>query len=417
MPPAITLEGVSKRYRIFRSQKERVKRILTLGRAKAGRDFWALKNVDLEIEPGTALGILGRNGAGKSTLLKLISGVMQPTSGTVRVNGRLVALLQLGAGFNDDFTGRENIMLNGLILGIERKEMLERSDEIEAFADIGEFIDQPLKTYSSGMRARLGFAVAVNVKPDILLVDESLSTGDAVFKARGIQKMRDLRDSGVTVLFVTHSTNQVQNFCNEAALIHKGKLISRGDTNEVIDNYRELVSREAEKRKNRRGLEVDSAFELATPNFESPRRGTGEARIQAVELLDEGGRPTDVVSPESNLTVRVHAHYAKAVDESAIGIVLSNEDGLDVFSTNTTLEKTPIGSRRADERIVVDFTFPAPLRNGRYSVAVSQKSKGSDLDRIDVAAVFKVPRPSSRGAIEGLVHLPTQVRLFEPDGE
>jgi ABC-type polysaccharide/polyol phosphate transport system ATPase subunit len=157
--PAVSLEAVSKRYHIFENRRDQLKRVLSFGKSKAGSEFWALKNVNLEVEPGTALGLLGRNGAGKTTLLQIVSGVLQPTSGTARVNGRLVALFQLGAGFNDDFTGRENVMMNGLILGIEREEMLERFDEIEAFADIGEFMYQPVRTYSSGMRARLGFAV------------------------------------------------------------------------------------------------------------------------------------------------------------------------------------------------------------------------------------------------------------------
>jgi ABC-2 type transport system ATP-binding protein len=250
MMPVVSLEGVSKKYGIFSNQRERLKRVLTFGKSKVGRDFWALHDVNLEVEPGTALGVLGRNGAGKSTLLKLISGVVQPTSGTVRVHGRLAALLQLGAGFNDEFTGQENVILNGLILGIGRREMLERFDEIEAFADIGEFMYQPLKNYSSGMRGRLGFAVAVSVKPDILLVDESLSTGDAVFKAKAIQKMRELRDSGATILFVSHSTQQVRDFCTEAALLHKGRLVSRGDTREVVNHYQSLFQADAVQRRN-----------------------------------------------------------------------------------------------------------------------------------------------------------------------
>lgn len=437
---AVSLEGVSKRYRIFSGQRERIRNLLSFGKDKSNQDFWALKDIDLEVTPGTALGILGRNGAGKSTLLKIVSGVLQPTRGTVRVNGRLVALLQLGAGFNDDFTGRENVMLNGLILGIERKEMLSRLDEIEDFAEIGKFMHQPLKTYSSGMRARLGFAVAVNVEPDILLVDEALSTGDALFKAKGIQKMRELRDAGTTILFVSHSANQVSNFCTEAALLHKGNLISRGDTSEVIDRYQALMSQAAAQRKNGRdsdqqvGYEIsrDGEDELDVPEFRGSsmlggqssalRHGTGEARIQDVELLDESGRSVsevDEVDPESNLTVRVHVQYAKAVDKSVVNITLRNEAGLDVFSTNTRLEDTPIKERGAGERVIVDFTFRVLLKNGRYSVVASvldSKAKNDlYMDWIGVAAVFKVSRPSDRGAFAGLVHLPTQVKLFEPD--
>ncbi len=432
--PVVSLEEVSKKYRIFPSTRAQLKRVLSLGKSKAEHEFWALKDVNMEVEPGTALGILGRNGAGKSTLLKIVSGVLQPTYGKVRVDGRLVALLQLGAGFNDEFTGRENVTLNGLILGIDRKEMLNRFDEIAAFADIGEFMEQPLKTYSSGMRARLGFAVAVNVKPDILLVDEALSTGDAVFKAKGIQKMRDLRDSGATILFVSHSATQVKNFCTEATLLHKGSLVARGETSEVIDYYEALVSKSATKQNGQPGPAQPSNFDLGddeeedlkTPdskasaldiNSTSLRHGTGEAKIQSVEVLDESGRPVDPVDPDSMLTIRAHVQYTQAVDDSAVGIVLRNRGGLDIFSTSTAVEGTPIGSRNAGERVIVDFSFRVPLKHGRYSVAafVSRSGAKVDLDWVGVAAVFKMSRPSGRGNFAGLVDLPTQVRLEEPD--
>ena len=418
---AVSLKGVSKRYRIYSSSRERLKGALTLGRG-AGTDFWALKDINLDVEPGTALGVLGRNGAGKSTLFKTISGVLQPSTGTVQVNGRMVALFQLGAGFSDDFTGRENILLNGMILGIDRREMLELFDEIAAFADIGEFMDQPLKTYSSGMRARLGFAVAVNVKPDVLLVDETLSTGDAVFKARGIQKMRELRDSGATILFVSHSSSQVRNFCTEAVLLHKGKLVSRGEAAEVADEYHELVSRAARKQKAKlEGLFGDDMIEetddLSGPDLKvrvSQTNGSGEARLGEVEVLDDAGSPVEVASPDSNLTIRVPVHYAHDVENSAVSIVLNDEAGLEVFSTSTDLEDVPLGDRRSGDRALVEFNFPIPLKNGRYSVSAAvTRGKNASLDRVGVAAVFKVSRPRDRGAFPGLVHLPTRVTVHE----
>jgi ABC-2 type transport system ATP-binding protein len=420
---AVSLRGVSKRYRIYSSPRERLKGALTFGRG-AGRDFWALKDIDLDVEKGTALGVLGRNGAGKSTLFRTISGVLQPSTGTVQVNGRMVALFQLGAGFNDEFTGRENILLNGLILGIERREMLELYDEIAAFADIGEFMDQPLRTYSSGMRGRLGFAVAVNVKPEVLLVDETLSTGDAVFKARGIQKMRELRDSGATILFVSHSASQVRNFCTEAVLLHKGQLVSRGESGEVADEYHELVSRAARKQKAKlEGLFGEEMFEeaddLAGPDLRrvsQARNGSGEARVGDVEVLDDAGSPVDVVTPDSNLTVRVPVHYARDVEGSAVSIVVNNEAGLEVFSTSTDLEDVPLGDRRSGERAVVEFHFPVPLKNGRYSVSAAvTRGRNASLDHVGVAAVFKVSRPPDRGVFPGLVHLPTRVTVHEAD--
>lgn len=434
--PAITLQNISKLYRIYPRQRDRVKDLVSFGGKKHSREFWALKDVGFSVEPGTSMGIMGRNGAGKSTLLKIISGVLQPTTGTREINGRLAALLQLGAGFNGEFTGRENVLLNGLILGIDRREMMERFDEIETFADIGEFMDQPVKTYSSGMRARLGFAVAVNVQPDILIVDETLSVGDAVFKHMGLQKMRELRDSGTTILFVSHSLGLVKSFCSEAVLLHKGRMISHGDTAEVIDRYNALVSStEVQKSAGLLGsgekinYDVDDeGEEYAAPTFkENPelkrrvsslRHGTGEARVSNVEVLDETGARTESVKPDSTVTLRVHLEYAEDVPESLLNITLRNKGGLDVFSTSTGAEKTPLGSRAKGERVVVDFTLKVPLQHGAYSVttAVSHVlNQRVHLDWLDVAAVFKVERPDDRAAFKGLFHIPTKVEVHSPD--
>ena len=338
--PAVSVKGVSKRYRIFRSGRDRLKETLSFGRKKYGRDFWALKDINLEVEPGTTLGIVGRNGAGKSTLLSIIAGIRQPTTGTVEVNGRMVALSGLGAGFNSEFTGRENIMINGLILGIERREMLERFDDIAAFADIGEFIDQPIKTYSSGMRSRLGFAVAINVDPDVLILDETLAAGDAVTKDAALQKMYELRDAGTTILLVSHGMSTIEDFCTEAILLHEGRLMAAGGTTEVIDHYQTLVSNIKQDKKLREaGDEQDLDEVLAfkgkaskeptfgeDPDFEERvaplRSGTGEARIRGVEVLDERYNPAQAVPFGSTVTVRVYLEYLEAVKDSELIISL-----------------------------------------------------------------------------------------------
>ncbi|MDQ3863722.1 MAG: ATP-binding cassette domain-containing protein [Actinomycetota bacterium] len=381
--PAVSLRGVSKKYRIFQSGTDRLKEALSFGRREYGHDFWALKDIDLDVEPGTTLGILGRNGAGKSTLLSIISGILQPTGGTVEVNGRLIALFALGAGFNPEFTGRDNVLLNGLILGIERHEMLERFDDIAAFADIGDFMDQPVKTYSSGMRSRLGFAVAINVDPDILVLDEVLATGDAVFKQAALQKVYELRNSGTTILFVSHSTKSVEDFCTEAIMLHEGRLMASGGTTEVIEEYQALVASIREQRKQRRrgggqekavvpedsaeivgnstqprasggkkrrkkrqqagdGRSVDKGMDSAKEASEGPdfkedpdferrvahlRDGTGKARIRGVELLDERLRPVEVVASGSAVTVRVYLEYLEAVKDSELVIEVDDEAG------------------------------------------------------------------------------------------
>lgn len=440
--PAVTLKGVSKKYRIYPRHRDRMKELLSFGKVKHGHDFWALKDVDLDIEQGSTIGVLGRNGAGKSTLLKIVSGVLQPSSGTVEVNGRLAALLQLGAGFNPEFTGRENVMLNGLILGIERQEMLKRFDEIEDFADIGEFMEQPVKTYSSGMRARLGFAVSVNVEPDILIVDETLSVGDAVFKHMGLQKMKDLRDSGTTIFFVSHSTGMVKNFCNEAVLLHHGNVVARGDTAEVADRYQALLSStEAQRSGSIIGSEQSSNYDIGdldetdeyedeagTPSFKSDpelerrssnfRHGTGEARISKVELLDETGASTEEIVQNATLTVRTHVDYRDSLDDSVVSITTRNKAGLDIFSTNTKLEKCRIGKTDSGDKRIIDFSFEVPLQHGPYSVSAAithPQNRKLYMDWVSVAAVFRVERNKNRGATKGLVHIPSVVKVYSPD--
>lgn len=441
--PAISLQSVSKRYRLYTRPQDRVKELLSLGRKSYGDDFLALNDVNLEVEPGATLGVLGRNGAGKSTLLKIISGVLQPTEGSVEVNGRL-ALLQLGTGINADFTGRENVMLNGMILGIERDEMLERFDEIEAFADLGDFMDRPVKTYSSGMRARLGFAVAINVEPDILVLDEVLSVGDAIFKQVGLQKMRNLRDRGTTILFVSHSMGMVRNFCEEAVLLHKGEVVSRGGAGETVDRYQALLSgKEAhDKAKDRGGSsqyanydldmdvdeEAEELEETAEPSFKedpalaggaraSLRHGTGEARVAGVEVLDGEGEPAEEVRAGERITVRAHLRYDEEVTASVLAITVRNRTGLDIFTTSTKQERTPLRKRERGERVIVDFEFEVPLQPGPYSVTAALSPAGGGnvyLDWVDVAAAFKIARPE-RGNIKGLVHLPARVQIHNPD--
>jgi ABC-2 type transport system ATP-binding protein len=494
--PTVSLKGVSKRYRIYPQQRDRLKEALSFGRSNRGHDFWALRDIDLEVEAGTTLGIVGHNGAGKSTLLKIIAGVLQPTSGSVEVNGKPV-LLQIGAGMNPEFTGRENAMLNGLILGVERKKMLARFDEIEAFADIGEFMDQPVKNYSSGMRARLGFAVAMNVEPDVLIVDETLSVGDAVFKQKSLQKMRELRDSGTTILFVTHSMSMVKNFCTQAILLHAGRMIAAGETTEVINRYQDLIS-SASKGKNRQQMNggrppeqaVTSEEEKAPegPTFKEDadferrvahlRSGTEEVRIRGVELLDGRLRSVKAVASGSKVTVRVHLEYLEAVKDSEIIIELRDHqagqterhtedqfygpnlgyvlelyerysedpDSVDertreffkgwrpprpdanghaptaageLFSASTALEGVPLKEMEKGERVVVDFTFKVPLRKGRYSISASARAGGRDsyLDRVDIAATFRIKRPRNRKPFHGIVHLPTEIKVHAQEGE
>ena len=402
MTPAISLKGIGKKYRIASSKSLRLREVLSFGKKQHTQDFWALQDIDLEVESGTTLGILGRNGAGKSTMLQIISGVLQPTTGTVEVNGRLTAIFGLGSGFNPEFTGRENAMMNGLILGMDRHEMLDRFEEIEAFADIGDFMDHPVKTYSSGMKSRLGFAVAVNVDPDILVIDEALSAGDAAFKKKALQRMYDLRDSGTTVLFVSHSMGMVNRFCTDAVLLDRGHMIMRGTPEEVVGEYRSALER-SQNKKAARNAERDQQLDYTIahededdmPDPPKGNRGqprpTGEAEILDVKLLDEHGQSADTVQPGSNLTVEVRARYAQAVERSALGAVLRDGSGTLLFATSTEMGESPPGAREEGEDVTVNFTFRAPFHPGRYGVeATVSGDAGRLLGRTEEAATFEV---------------------------
>lgn len=431
MTPAISLRDIGKRYKISPSRASKLSEILSFGKVKRSHDFWALQDINLDVEPGTTLGVVGRNGAGKSTLLSIISGVLRPTNGEVQVNGRLSAIFGIGTGFNPLFTGRENAMLSGLILGVEYEEMLERFDDIEAFADIGEFMDQPIKTYSSGMRGRLGFAVAVNVEPEILVIDEALSAGDSAFKKKAIQRMYDLRNSGTTVLFVSHSIGMVKRFCTEAVLLHKGRLVTSGSPEEVVDRYDELLAKSTEMIDVGKGeLDDELDYELEhedeedtpisdgvpvtnkarTPNGRQAARGV---EILALELLDEDGQSADTLPSGANLTVQVHMRYEDAVKDSCLGITLrSEETDTDVFSTDTALEGVPIGRKQAEERTTVDFTFGLPLGPGGYSIeATVWGDDGGLIGRTEQNATFEVA--SEDRPVRGLILLPTTVEIHD----
>jgi ABC-type polysaccharide/polyol phosphate transport system ATPase subunit len=431
--PAISLRGIGKKYRISPSRSSRLGEILSFGKAKRSHEFWALQDFNLEVEPGTTLGVVGRNGAGKSTLLSIISGVLRPTTGEVEVRGRLSAIFGIGTGFNPLFTGRENAMLSGLILGIEHDEMVERFDDIEAFADIGEFMDQPIKTYSSGMRSRLGFAVAINVEPDVLVIDEALSAGDSAFKKKAIQRMYDLKDSGSTVLFVSHSMGMVKRFCTEAVLLHKGRLITTGSPEEVVDHYEEMLARSQEM-KNAGPSELDEQLDHEMEHEEeddAPTKGDGPpskrtpnivggAEILGIELLDESGQPVDALPSGATLTVRVRLRYDEAVEDSTLSLALRSESaGLEVFSTDTALEGTPLGRKDEGERTTVDFTFVMPFGPGNYKVDASltdPQAEDSDVVLTRNAATLEITREGALAPVRGLVRLPTKVEIHPPEG-
>jgi len=344
---AVKFENVSKFYKLYNSPKDRLKEALHPFGKKLHREFYALKNIDLEVKKGEILGIVGRNGSGKSTLLKIISGVIQPNSGKVMINGDVSALLELGSGMNPDYDGIQNIYFGGIMMGFSRQEMNEKMDEIIAFADIGEFIHQPLKTYSSGMKARLGFALAVSVKPDILVVDEVLAVGDDLFKKKCFDKMQELFKTGCTVFFVSHSTQQVNELCSSAVLIDKGEIILEGPAPFVTRYYQKLLyalpAAQGETRKEILQLNMNQDEKEKYKNPITPGKNENESKpaeqpLVPEEIKEDRSRPVAYFIPNFTPKTTVkHEFYDVKIFDIRIRTLSGNVVNALVMDENYTL--------------------------------------------------------------------------------
>ncbi len=366
MSYAIALDRVSKSYRLWgrRSQFATLKSALLKRDLKLSPEATvpAVKEVSFAVDKGEAFGIVGRNGSGKSTLLKLISGILKPTSGRISANGRVAALIELGAGFHPEITGRENIFINGIMLGLSRREIEARFARIVEFAGIGEFIDQPVKTYSSGMYVRLGFAVAVHVDPDILLIDEVLSVGDEEFSAKCIAKIQEMKYRGVTLVFVTHQLDQVRNLCDRALWLDHGEAVQIGDPVRVVDAYlQEVAAPEA-----RRDAAPPAAETPALPD-EEERFGSGEVILKRVALADSKGRELVALGAGSAVTIEIDFDVRVPQDDFVFGLGIYHADGTCVYGTNTDLEG--LAPERLDAPGRVRFVMPSlDLVAGQYRV-------------------------------------------------
>lgn len=380
----IKVDNISKVYRIYNDPKEQFREVMSKGKKSYGKDHYALKQVSFEVKEGEILGIIGVNGSGKSTLLKIITGVLQPSEGTVIVNGRISALLELGAGFNPEYTGIENIYFNGMVMGFSRKEMEAKVQGIIDFADIGEFIYQPVKTYSSGMLVRLAYAVAVSIEPDILIVDEALAVGDVYFQMKSMSKMEELFRKGKTVIFVSHDTASVRKLCNTAIYLDKGKIVAKGTAKEIVDMYeakaREEMSSQAQGEKNDDVKKITTVLLenagsdiVFTENKEyeklvkHAREGNGAARVCNLEFLSVDGKPLTIVEPGSKGIVRMSVIFYKDCQFSA-GYHIRDEKNEIVLGSNTLYEGLGEISGKVGEKLVIDFETELPLREGKYNV-------------------------------------------------
>lgn len=394
----VLVQNVSKLYRLYRHPSDRIREIFPFTNKKLHTDFWALKDISFSVDKGETLGIVGPNGCGKSTLLQIICGILQPTSGRVVTMGRVAALLELGAGFNPDFTGRENVFLNGEIMGISRGAIERALPSIAAFADIGEFMERPVKEYSSGMYVRLAFATAIHVEPEILVVDEALAVGDAVFANRCVRKFEELKQRKITVLFVSHDLGLVKQLSDRAILLINGRIHAQGEPNQVINQYIGLVLErqraDAEPRQSKR-LE---------PGF---RHGDGTSEVLDVELLNARGGPAEAVASGELVRVRVRSVFRQPKSDPMVGILIRNRIGMDVYGTNTRLERIELGNFEPGDELEIEFQFECWLAPQQYTLTVAtQNADGSSHDWLDDVMTFEVV--DSR-ALAGVANLRAKV--------
>lgn len=375
--PVLQVRGVGKCYQMYAKPSDRLRQsVFRWTGKKYHKDFWALRDVSFRLDKGEALGIIGRNGSGKSTLMQIIAGVLRPTTGEVEVRGRVAALLELGAGFNPEFTGRENAMLYGSILGMSRKEVERRFPEIEAFASIGHFIDQPVKTYSSGMLVRLAFSVQVQLEPEVLIIDEALSVGDAGFRAKCLRRLEMLREKGVTLLLVTHDMGVVRKWCDRAILLDGGRVVDRGDTASVAAEYYRIVQglevAEAPKAETGGKASEVSGDELVPAVGLDPgnRAGDGRAKIVAFNIFDAEGRPARVLRSRDEVRVNLRVQVLDDLEDAHVGVVLCDSKGRMIVGAHSMYgEHETVGclaGARAGTTIRVSFTFPVAANPGEY---------------------------------------------------
>lgn len=352
----ISARNLTKAYRLFGHPGDRVKQFLSFGLQQYHREFTALREVSFDIRRGETIGIIGRNGSGKSTLLQLICGILKPTSGTIEVNGRISALLELGAGFNPEFTGRENVHFQGALMGLVKAEMEKRFDDIAAFADIGEFIEQPVRTYSSGMFLRLAFAVASHVDPDILVVDEALAVGDSLFQKRCYARIRQLQNQGMTLILVSHDHELVRNLTNRAMLLDKGVPLFWGETREATHRYRKILF-ESEARR----LERDASVSVKTATTITPEHkseyGIGGARIVGLRIQGSDGRPRTIFHPGEKIDFEMSVLIEAPLDRLNFSVVIRTTQGLKAYSWGTFNQDISVWSGRQAGEVFWEKSF------------------------------------------------------------
>lgn len=432
----IRAHKVSKCYKIYRRPWDHLKESLTFGRKQYHEQFWALRDVDLEVPRGCCLGIIGENGSGKSTLLRIIAGVVGPTSGAVTVDGRVSALLELGAGFNPEFTGRENVFLNAAILGFTDAETRTRMPSIEKFAEIGEFVDLPVKTYSTGMFVRLAFAVAIHMDPDILVIDEALSVGDFYFQQRCMRRIQQLKSQGVTIVFVSHDIQAQRSLADRAIWVDHGRVILEGPPDEVASRYTAAMITRGKKEmmgeeELGQALSVspdlvmtEEALSRIPPFLKSianldHRHGNGKARVKGIGVFGSEGHPVTRIGQGDRLSIRISVEFLEDVEKPNIGFMLRNRLGEDVTGSNVMFEGERLQPARAGDQLSVDFVMDLPLLQGGFyhfspAVAEGTLDQHETCDWIENAFAVEVVQ---RTTTHGHMRIPIRVRPVNVKGE
>lgn len=389
----IAVTNINKEYMLYEKNTDQLLELLFLGKKSFHKPYKALDNISFEVKKGENIGIIGTNGSGKSTLLKIITGVVKPTSGTVEINGKISALLELGAGFNPNYTGMENIYLNGMLMGYSREEMEKKIDDIVGFADIGEFIHQPVKNYSSGMFARLAFAVAINVEPDILIVDEALSVGDIFFQSKCYRKFEEFKKKGKTILFVTHDMASVSRYCDRVLLLNKGVAVAQGSPKEMIDIYKKILvnqfdEKDLEDITENENNEAENIGETALEDIVYKEKlqtnpavidyGTKAAEIVDFALIDENGLITNSMYSGSEVTILMRVLFHEDISDPIFAYTLKDVMGLELVGTNTMFEGIDTGIVKKGEIKEIRFKQKLCLQAGEFllSLGCTGYSKG-----------------------------------------
>ncbi|TWI66077.1 lipopolysaccharide transport system ATP-binding protein [Desulfobotulus alkaliphilus] len=398
----LSVQNLGKAYRTYRSEWRRFAGWFGLP-ARPSEECWVLRHISFDIRPGEAIGIMGQNGAGKSTLLKMIAGTLQPTEGTVHVKGRTAAILELGMGFNPELTGRQNVLHSTGLMGYGHKQIMEAMPDIEAFAEIGEYFDQPVRTYSSGMQVRVAFAVATAFRPEILIVDEALSVGDTYFQHKSFERIRKFQKQGTTLLIVTHDPSSILALCTRTLLLENGTVIKDGPPEEVIDLYNAIIAEKENSTVEVRRLDNGST---------QTSSGTGEAKITEISLRNIHNEPIEYVTVGEDICLCIKAEIHQPVPELVLGYVIKDRLGQQIYGTNTFYLNQTQYDLRAGEKLEYRFRFPARLGLGSYSVSAALHIADTHLERnyhwLDMALMFNIVN-TSHPTFVGVAWMPPHV--------